>query len=327
MNSEAQKIVEISKGLKSAIVISHENPEGDALGASLAWALALEQKGAKTFVYNPDSVPKNLAFLPKSEKVKNSFDSLDFEPEAVFVVDCGQAVRMGEEAHARFMSHPLLINIDHHPTNPLFGKINWVEPDASSAGEQIYRLIKAMGCAINYDIALNIYVAIVVDTKSFQNANTTLDAMEICCHLTKEYGFVPASIAQKVFFTQSYGRLKLLGEALSGVELYDGGKIAVMVITPEMMKRSGSDIEDLEGFADELRTIEGVRVGVMLRAEKNNKVKVSLRSDGRFDVAKYSKALQGGGHPRAAGATLDGGMKEIKLKIVSEIQNMLGQVK
>lgn len=325
MNPEAQKIVEISMGIKSAVIISHENPEGDALGASLAWALALEQKGAKTFVYNPDPVPKNLTFLPRSEKVKNSFDELDFEPEAVFVIDCGQAVRMGEEARARFMTHPLLINIDHHPTNPSFGKINWIEPDASSAGEQIYKLIRMMGCKIDYDIALNIYVAIVVDTKSFQNANTTLEAMEICCQLTKEYGFVPASIAQKVFFTQSYNRLKLLGEALSKVELYGDGKIAVMVITPEMMERSGSDIEDLEGFADELRTIEGVRVGIMLRAEKNNKVKVSLRSDGEFDVAKYSKTLCGGGHLRAAGATLDGSMDEIKQKIIGDIQRMLDE--
>ena len=323
MNPDAQKIVQLSLNLKSAAIISHENPEGDALGSSLAWAMALEQKGAKTFIYNPDSVPKNLMFLPQSERIKSSFKSLDFEPEAAFIIDCGQTVRMGEEAQARFLSHPLLINIDHHPTNPRFGKINWVEPDASSAGEQIFRLMEAMGCTVDYDIALNIYVAIVVDTKSFQNANTTFEAMSICCELTKRYGFKPGAIAQKVFFTQSYNRLKLLGDALSKVVLYDNGRIAVMTISSDMLEKTGSDIEDLEGFADELRTIDGVRVGIMLRHEKNGKVKISLRSDGRFDVATYSRTLNGGGHLRAAGATLTGDMEEIKQKLIKDIQRML----
>ena len=324
MNPEVQRIVDVSKNLKSAVIISHENPEGDALGSSLAWAMALEQGGAKTYVYNPDDVPKNLRFLPCAERIKSSFDELDFVPEAVFVVDCGQPVRMGNEAMRRFLDHPLLINIDHHPTNPRFGKINWVEPDASSAGEMIYELIRAMGRNIDRDMALNIYVAIVVDTRSFQNANTTLDALEICCELTRRYGFTPGDIAQKVFFTQSYNRLKLLGEALRGVELYKDGKIAVMVITLEMMAKSGTEVEDLEGFAEELRTIEGVKLGIMLREEPDGKVKISLRSDGHFDVSTYAKKFGGGGHCRAAGATLDGPIEKVKDMLVGELSELIG---
>jgi len=323
MSPEVQRIAEVSGGLRSAVIISHENPEGDALGSSLAWAMALEQGGVKTYVYNPDEVPRNLKFLPQVERIKSDFERLDFEPEAVFVVDCGQPVRMGDEAGKRFLKHPLLINIDHHPTNPRFGKINWVEPDASSAGELIYKLIVEMGRAVDHDIALNIYVAIVVDTRSFQNANTTLDAMEICCDLSKRFRFKPGEVAQRVFFAQSYNRLKLLGRALSGVELYKDGKIAVMVITSEMMKENGTEVEDLEGFAEELRTVEGVKVGIMLREEGRDKVKVSLRSDGEFDVSEYVKELGGGGHRRAAGANLVGPMDEIKAKLIGEIADRL----
>ncbi|HDH96904.1 MAG TPA: bifunctional oligoribonuclease/PAP phosphatase NrnA [Proteobacteria bacterium] len=324
MDSEFQRIVDVSKDLRSAVIISHENPEGDALGSSLAWAMALEQNDTKTYVYNPDGVPRNLRFLPGAQRIRSDFERLDFDPEAVFVIDCGQPMRMGDEASEKFLQHPLLINIDHHPTNPRFGRINWVEPEASSAGELIYKLIKELGREITREIALNIYVAIVVDTRSFQNANTTPDAMQICCELTERFGFKPAEVAKKVFFTQSYNRLKLLGRALSGVELFADGKIAVMTITSEMMEESGTDVEDLEGFAEELRTIEGVKVGIMLREEAKGKVKISLRSDGELDVSEYIKELGGGGHRRAAGANLDGSVDEIKKRLIEDIAERLG---
>ena len=315
MDPTIRKILDRLRQSPLLAVAAHQNPEGDALGATLALALWLRQSGQDARAYNVDPVPGFLRFLPGAETFTSRVEDLGDPPLAV-VVDCGDLERTGPAFFA-FAKNRLIINIDHHDTNANFGAINLVRAQASSAAEIVYDLITAEGKPVLPEAAWNLYTGILMDTGSFRFPNTTPHTLRIAAELVQA-GVDPARVARQVFDTQPAGKLKLLARVLSTLEVDPRGRFAEMVVTRQMFQETGTQAEAAEGFTNYLATIEGVKAVCLFRELGPEKWKISLRArvpgDGSppVNVAEIAEKLGGGGHRLAAGATILGTLDQAR---------------
>lgn len=322
MNSIEDILLEIKKR-KTFLITTHFNPEGDAIGSSLALAIALSSIGKTIEVYNLDPVPRTLRFLPRSDQIKQVKKALPALSEAkindrfdaVITVDCGDLERVGFITPDNIPGD-ILINIDHHITNKGFGTHNLVEEAVASA-EIIYMLIKRLGITVTPDIATCIYTAIITETGSFRYSNTNLQAFKIAEEMVN-HGANPWIIAEHIYNRSSMGRIKLLGEVLSTLEMSGDSKIAWVTVTEEMYKETGTTKDDVEDFINFPRSIEGVEVAILFR-ETNHDWKISLRSNGSIDVSNLALEFGGGGHSMAAGCFMKGILWDVKKRVIERI--------
>ncbi|MFQ5899939.1 MAG: bifunctional oligoribonuclease/PAP phosphatase NrnA [Thermodesulfobacteriota bacterium] len=314
-------VEEIGKG-KNFLISAHLNPEGDAVGSALGLALGLRKSGKNVTVFLEDPVPAIFNFLPSAEKVLHKVDpTRDYDVQ--IVVDCGDMDRTGEKFRD-FKGRKVLINIDHHSTNTRFGDVNLVNTNACATGEIIYDILNAMSVNITPEIAINIYVAILTDTGSFRYASSTSRAFYIASEMVKR-GVKPHEIAKKVYESNPAERVRLLGDVLKTLNVSKDGKMASICITLDMMQRAGATKDIVDGFVNYPRSIEGVKVAILFREDSLNRVKLSFRSKGAVNVADIAKELGGGGHPQAAGCTVDGSMEEVKERVNKITERYLAQ--
>lgn len=312
-------IAEIKKG-QNFLIASHVNPEGDAVGSTLALALGLRELKKDVTAYLYDPVPALFRFLPFADKVVSKVNE-NIIYDAVLVVDCGQIDRLGEEFN-KVKNRGKLINIDHHSTNDCFGDINVINSEASAAGEMIYDLLKEIPVRITRDIAINIYVSILTDTGSFRYSSTTPKAFAVAGEMVG-LGVEPWEIAQKIYESQPLKKIKLLTTVLNTLEVSNDGKIATLVVTLDMINKANASKELADGFVNYARTIEGVEVGILLREAKIGEYKISFRSKGRVDVSQVSQEFGGGGHRNAAGCNIKGTLESVKEKVVSATEKKI----
>jgi phosphoesterase RecJ-like protein len=306
-------IEEIHKGNRF-LVISHVNPEGDAVGSTLGLSLALRGLGKEVTSYLEDPIPEVYRFLPGADEVAGNLD-VSTKYDAVFAVDCGEKERLGKGFN-NLEAGGTLINIDHHRTNDRFGDINVVEPDACAAGELIYDLLKAASIEITKEVAENLYVAIHTDTGSFRYSATSPAAFRKAGDLV-EAGVDPWEITEQVYESFPFERYRLLANVLATLERSSDGKVASMVVTEEMLTSLGVTKELIDGFINYGRSIKGVQVAVMIRETGVDRYKVSFRSKGSIDVATISHNFGGGGHINAAGCNLEGSLDAVRAKVIA----------
>jgi phosphoesterase RecJ-like protein len=318
-----RELGEISRALMDAdriAIISHEDPDGDAIGSSLGAYFGLIGRKSGLTVLNPDPVPSHLLFLPGSEKIQAATPNQPFD--LYLVLDCGERSRVGD-----FLANPRgrIINIDHHESNRRFGDLNWVDKKASSTGEMIYRLLfERMGFPLNAEAATSLYTAILTDTGSFRFSNTTSRALRIAASLLK-MSMPPNFIASQLYEDRSLGELRVLGDMLSRMQAEEEGKIAWGLITREMLNRVEITLDETEGFVNFPRSLKGVEVAVVFKEIGPREYRVSLRSKGAVDVAKVASTFHGGGHRNASGCSLSGDFSEVKEKVIREIRRCMGE--
>jgi phosphoesterase RecJ-like protein len=304
------------------LVASHENPDGDAICSLIAVGLALEHRGKSVSFFNPDPIPAVYRFLPSTNRITAVVDSTDKFDTAV-VLDCGDLSRIGKASEVA-RQVPVVINVDHHVTNTEFGTIQLVDPSACATAELVYRLLVAMAIPLNRDIATLVYTGILTDTGSFRFSNTNQAAFDICREMV-EIGVQPHKVAQYVYGTYSIGRIKLLNLALDSIEISSNGKMSIMTVTQDMLRKTGTQSEDADGLIHYARRIEDVKVAAMIQELQNGhmtgnarrRFHVSLRSDGSVDVAAVAVTYGGGGHQNAAGFGIDASLPEVKAQIAS----------
>jgi phosphoesterase RecJ-like protein len=316
-------VIDKIKEGKRFLVVSHVNPEGDALGSLLGLALALKGLGKEVVPYLEDPVPAPFEFLPGAGEV---FHSLENETpfDATFAVDCGQIDRLGK-AFLAFNQRGTLINIDHHVSNDNFGNINIVIPEASATAEIIYDLCKAGEVNITPDIAANLYVGIHTDTGSFRYSSATSKSFVNAGELVR-LGADPRDIAVQVYENYPAKKFKLLGMVLNTLEVVGegfDGKIATLVVTIDMINNTGADKADIDGFVNYARSVEGVGVGVLLRECGPEDYKISFRSKGDIDISTVAQSFGGGGHVNAAGCNIRGSLEEVKNKVVNALREKI----
>lgn len=309
------------KKSNSILIASHENPDGDAIGALLALGLALESLGKKVTLYNESPIPAVYRFLPSVRKITRKVGDPGCFDTAI-VLDCGGMHRIGNAA-VIVGKVPAIVNIDHHVTNSNFGDYHIIDTDACATAEIIYRLIREMGIALTKKMAVSIYTGILTDTGSFRFSNTNRASFSICEEMVA-LGVNPSLVASHVYGTYSLGRIKLLNLALDSIEISESGKISIMTLTQDMMDETGTNAEDADGLINYARRIEDVKVAALIHElEKTQKsiltpknYHVSLRSDGSVDVAAIASMFGGGGHSSAAGFSIRSTIPEIKTKII-----------
>jgi phosphoesterase RecJ-like protein len=301
------------------LIACHENPEGDAIGSQLALALALRKMGKTATVLNADPVPGNLAFLPGAESVVYDEDGSGYE--VAVVVDCGSRERTGR-VEAELAKPAVMVNIDHHRTNGGCGDYCLIDPEAAATGMLVYRILSAMGTEIDYDVAVNIYVAILTDTGSFHYSNSSPEAFHIAGEMIRR-GIDPWAVAEQVYETQSAERLRLLGRVLSSLEIAAGGRVAAITTMKSDLDEFSARKDFLEGFINYPRSVIGVEVATSFREEGAGEIRVSFRSKGRVDVSAVAQSFGGGGHRNAAGCTVQGSLDEVKRKVFGALEAAL----
>lgn len=312
------QIVALLKQSSRILVASHVHPDGDALGSLLALGLALEEMAKKVTLYNESAVPAVYRFLPSATRVvPRVYAAKPYD--VALILDCGDIERVGK-ALRTIAQIPVLVNIDHHVTNPHYGHLQLVDTSACATAEIVYRLIKALEVPLSSAMATCIYTGILTDTGSFRFANTNREAFAICEEMMR-YGVDPYQVAQHVYGTYSLGRIKLLNLALDSIELSPSGRVSLMALTHHMFDETGTHPEDVDGLINYARRIQDVKVAVLIQERTNGHnnhgtsrkpFHVSLRSDGSVDVAEIATRFGGGGHHSAAGFSVEGTLPELK---------------
>ncbi len=287
------------------VLISHINPDGDALGSELGMYPILKRMNKKVTVVNKTKpLPDYLDFLPNFEKVT---DKLPKSYDLMISFDCGSFDRLGIEEKP-----PFLINFDHHVSNTRYGDINIIDPNAASTSEVIYNFAKANNIEIDKDSAICLYTALVTDTGSFQYESVNDKVFEMAAEMVR-CGVKPDFVSRMLFQRDRLSRLRLLAKAYDTIELCCDGRVAFVEVTREMMEITGAIKEDTDTIVNSVRAIEPVEIAVMLREDEEG-IKLSLRSKTCADVSKIAVKYGGGGHIRAAGATLKGEFDFSKVK-------------
>lgn len=305
---------------KRFVIVGHISPDGDAIGSALALYHFLAGLGKEVKVGWGEkiSLPGQYRFLPGSNQFETVNADLKFSPEEpaeVFIaVDVANEERLGA-AKALLSQVKLVINIDHHPDNSLFGHLNLVKAEASSTAEIVYALLKETALPINLNTAICLYVALVTDTGQFQYANTTPAALQMASELVS-LGVEPNLISQNLYESHSLARIKLLGRVLSKAVYEPDYKLIYTYIDKEDLQQTGATPGDTERLIDHLRAVEGVDLAMLVKAFEKE-LKVSLRAKDKFDVSTLAHAFGGGGHKAAAGFIYKGSLNEL-LKEVKE---------
>ncbi|MCX5833171.1 MAG: bifunctional oligoribonuclease/PAP phosphatase NrnA [Deltaproteobacteria bacterium] len=311
-----KKIIDVIRSRRRFLITSHVRLDGDAIGSELALYLILRDMGKEASVYNRDATPQMYRFLPGSDQIMNSMDTGEIF-DAVFILDCSDIDRVGEEA-PRVGAIRNIINIDHHISNGSFGDLSLLDPAASSTGELVYRLMRELGVNITKDVAINLYTAILTDTGAFRYSNTDRRTLRVASELVAK-GADPWWISQKVYENHPAQKMKLLAKALDTMAFFWDRKIAVIHVTKKMLEEAGALWEYTEGFVEFPRSIEGVEVAAFISEIGDRFFKVSLRSRGNIDVESIAGAFGGGGHHNAAACRITGDLEGVRKQLVEAV--------
>ncbi len=298
--------------------------DGDALGSELALYFMLKQLEKDVKIINQDKTPGIYQFLPGVKEIictegLNKDFTFDMKPGTILVVlDSSNMERIGD-IHINMNQVEFIINIDHHPSNTRFGRYNYIDINASSVGEILYRLGKQMACTITKQMAISLYTAIVTDTGSFRYVNTKASTFQAALDLVK-LGVNPNRVTDYIYNNNEISSLKILGEALRNLRLDSTSKVSWTVVTRDMLAKTQSKDEEIEGIVDKILSIKKVQVSAFFRETKDGYIKVSFRSKGEFNVDRFARIFGGGGHPNAAGCQLKGTIDEATHIVISKLQ-------
>lgn len=289
------------------VLTTHVNPDGDGLGSELALRAGLLQLGKSVAIVNHSPTPDHYRWLDPDGAVAAYSPGVHAAhiraADALIVLDTNQPDRLRAMADPVTASPALKLVIDHHQDPDPFADLYFIDPEATSTGELIYRLLESLpGVTITREIAVGLYTAIMTDTGSFRYPRTGAGTHRIASRLI-ECGADPPSIFSSVYETWSQGRMRLLGEALDTLTLSGGGAIAAMMTTREMFARTGTTEVETDTFSTYPMNIRGVRIGILF-TELADGVKISFRSKGTIPVNLLAKEFGGNGHVNASGARL-----------------------
>lgn len=301
----------------SIVILTHEHPDGDAVGSSLAFMHALKKIGKNVDVIIP-GVHQMYSVLPGFEKIKESCNE-DFNYDLCIALDSSDLERL-HVCRNIFEKTKNTIVVDHHITNQNFGDVNYVNAVASSTCQNLLVVFAYMDIAISKDIASCIYAGILTDTGGFRY-NVQTETFEFVSMLL-ETGIDNAKIYRNLFDLTTLPRTKLLGRALERLEVLCDGKVAFAYITKQDEEECGTTDGDQEGIVNYGRNIEGVEVSIFVR-ELEDKRKVSLRSNEYLDVSLIATKYGGGGHMKAAGIGTDMSLELIKQTLIAEVEKQL----
>ncbi|PKQ28233.1 MAG: hypothetical protein CVT63_03855 [Candidatus Anoxymicrobium japonicum] len=286
---------------RSALVVGHQYPDGDAIGSVLGLSLMLRASGYAVEASWPEpfEIPVKYSFLPGMDILAQP-DRLTVKDPVIFAMDCANAGRM-EELKERALQGPL-VNIDHHPDNTYFGNANLVDANAAAASQVLYMSAESLGLTVDANAACCLYAGIVTDTGRFQFSNTTAETLRMAAELV-ERGVKPHAVFENVYQSDSLAYLRLSGEVLTR-SVYDRELSLIYgYVSQDDLKKFGVKMNETEDMIDNLRSLRGHRVVALFKELPDKTIRVSLRSRIDVDIGVVARRLKGGGHKVAAGYT------------------------
>ena len=315
-----QEVFELINNNQNFLIVSHKNPDGDSIGSEIALALALMKLKKTVYIYNSNTPPDRYSKFPKASLIKT--EKKNFKEDVTIFVDCAEVNRIGEIKDNIDFSKPS-INIDHHIGNTKFGTVNLIKPDYSSTAEIIYKLIKNE-IPMDKEIATYLYIGILTDTGAFRYPNTTSHSLRVASELVA-YGVTASQVSEFIWFTDPEARIKLLGDVLRTMNLYD--KISIMYVTKEMLEKHRAKEEDTEEFIDYGLSIKGIETAAIIKERENGILKVSLRSKNNVPVRELAAKYGGGGHRTASGFTVKKEIEPFKKELKKELEELVEKYK
>ena len=332
----AEKLVQQSRRTLIAI---HASPDGDALGSALAWKHSLALLGKEADILCADPVPAAYRFLPGSESIKRHLDGAAgagppgrgdgaalreaaATPDLVVVLDSGDLDRLDSVyvEHADLFRRLPVINVDHHPTNHLFGSVNIIEPRAAAAGELLYILFRRLNMPIDKTVASCLLVAITADTLVFRTNSTTASTMRVAAGLM-DAGASLAETIEQLNGARPVSTVRLWGKVLSQVQT--DGPLIWSWVTRQMLAEAGAKEEESDGLSSFLIGTRDAKVAILFKEVEERLVKASLRSTPDVDVAKVAWHFGGGGHRQAAGCQLRGELEQVERAVLERAREQI----
>ncbi|HEY9086190.1 MAG TPA: DHH family phosphoesterase [Candidatus Tyrphobacter sp.] len=304
--ASAARVVEELRRRPAFVMVSHQKPDGDTLGAGLALGLALKKLGKRVHYFQRDPVPRNLRFLPESQLVSRDLPR-DLPEQTLYVFcDMSDPARAGEFLPR--LSRENVLDIDHHLGNTNFGALNFVLPTECSTGTCVMHLLRGLGVEIDAPIATCILTTIMTDTGGLMHSNTSPEALELAADLMRR-GADKERITREIFGNKRVAATKLLGRIIDAMQFGHDGRYCWSPVDDAMLADCGADGEDTEDTVNVLLGQEGVEVAALFKAY-GGELRVSLRSIGRINVQAAAASLGGGGHFRAAGLDFRGSLDD-----------------
>lgn len=313
------KIDTLLADVSSVAIAGHTKPDGDCTGSTLALYNYIKNNYPNicaTLYLEP--IPNLFKFLQRSEEIVSDF-SEDASYDLFFALDCGDGGRLGG-AIRYFDAAKKTVCIDHHISNQSFADLNYIRPEASSTSELVFGLMDE--AKITKEIAECLYVGIIHDTGVFQYSCTSSKTMNIAGHLMDK-GINYPEIVDKTFFEKTFEQNQILGTALLKAKRYFDDRCIACIITAQNMADCHALPKHLEGIVSQLRSTKGVDVAVLIYENEDGTYKVSMRTNGAVDVAAICVKHGGGGHVRAAGATMTGDPEEILQTLLEDVKEQL----
>ena len=329
MNINKAKITKIRQFLKkhkNFLISAHIGPEGDSLGAQLAFARVIRGMGKNCDIVNSDHYSKEYAFLPGINKIITRARIKKYD--AAVILDCTDITRIGNVVNLLDKNIPVL-NIDHHVSNTYFGDINLVNASASSVCEVLYSLFKELNIRLDKIISLCLYAGIVTDTGLFRYTNTSAYTHLVVSHLLK-WKIDASQVFRNIYQNLNLSELKLVNRVLFNIKEDATGKIAWVGVRKDMLKKYRPQIDLTDNILNFIRYIKGIEVCVLFRDRvgKEKNIRVNLRSRGRVDVNKIAQQFGGGGHRTASGATMRNiSLKQAEIKVIDLIKKKIVKLK
>jgi phosphoesterase RecJ-like protein len=323
MASDLAAVADAIRANDRFLLVTHENPDGDALGSVLAMKLALDALGkdAVMFVGGEMTLPPDYDFMALDGLQRTLPE--DVSERVILALDSATAARTQLDP-ALLDGAPLTIDVDHHHDNTRYGDINLVVPEASSTGEIVRDLLAELGVGLTPEMAEAIYIALVTDTGRFQYTNTTQKAHALAIELM-DYGVVPQDIYRRIYESVPFERQQLIGRALTRAQRYEDGRMIVSYLLRSDFEELGVGEEFAEGVIDELRMVKGVELAMTVReppGPAGAKRRISMRSaTDALDVSAIARQRGGGGHMRAAGFSTDESIEDVIEFVRSEFAN------
>jgi len=319
-----KKVAQEIRKHKSFLITAHTSPEGDAIGAELAFYHLLKKLGKRVVIVNEDPTPVEYDFLPGRENIvvyTPKLENIYFDCMAV--LDCSDLSRTGEVRKLNKNNKPV-INIDHHISNDNFGTVNLVDTAASSASEIVYRLFKEMHVEIDRKSALVLYVGMMTDTGSFRYSNTSSFTHQATGELMR-FGFDVRSIYRNIYENIPYFDMQFLIKILKDMHLSADGKIGWVEIPAKLLRHKKLSFDLSDHILSFLRSIKDIQAVALFRENLGYKkeIRVNLRSSGKVDVNKIAQAFGGGGHKAASGCTIIGKLSDVRRKVVAKLRENL----
>ncbi|OQA21180.1 MAG: Bifunctional oligoribonuclease and PAP phosphatase NrnA [Actinobacteria bacterium ADurb.Bin346] len=318
------RVIDIIKKNKDFFIITHDFPDGDSLGSQVSLYTLLKSAGKNAYMVCDSEIPYQYEFLPSVNQIRKNLQenagSSNNSKYICFCLDSADEGRFKISIEKIREKAQMIINIDHHPGNAMYGDINIVDPEKSATAEILYDIIvKGFPELLDYNISLGIYTAILTDTGRFQYSNTTHSVHRIASHLL-ELGVVPAKVFSCIYENEPFRRFELLAKVLKRIKLLKSKKLIYSFVLKEDFDKLGLPFSANDGIIEILRSASEAKISAFIKQVEKNNYKVSLRSsDPDSNVAEIALKFGGGGHKMASAYSCSGTLKEVLSSLIKAI--------